>query len=71
MKTVLETRKFDDNAQSLENILYDAAAFHRLDRTELYVKDQDGNMISKAILEEETLTDGSKVYNLILYKDKG
>lgn len=31
-----------------------------------YVTDQDGNFLNRAVLEQETLTDGSKVYSVIL-----
>lgn len=36
------------------------------ERLTVYIRDQDGHEVNGAVLERETLTDGSFVYNLVL-----
>jgi hypothetical protein len=66
----------DDLAEILEQFAVDVRAYERshtdigmqyCDPTSVVnVMDRDGNTLRKAVLEVETLTDGSRVYNVTL-----
>jgi hypothetical protein len=62
------------NARELADVLYDHQTTANVDakvqrdqfRPIVYVMDRQGYQLSKAILNVETLTDGSKVYTITL-----
>jgi hypothetical protein len=55
-----------DNALSLLNALSDLLPVTDAELADIYVTDCEGRCFKMAELIEETLTDGSKVYNLVL-----
>ena len=59
----IETVLLDANARDLGQIIATAPC----DTSTLYVQSEDGELFTMATLQEETLSDGSKVYNLILH----
>lgn len=65
-QTIVDRRSLTAEALTLKEILEDAEVFEGLDLSVIYVEDEQGNQFGSAKLVEETLTDGSKVYNLVL-----
>lgn len=69
MITRVLTSRLPNHADSLGDFIQDSVAEARkADQggPVIYIYDGRGNQITGAALEEETLTDGSKVYNLHL-----
>lgn len=67
-KTIVEKRTLIEEAFTLMEFLADAetAANEGIDLSAVYVEDENGNQFGSVKLVEETLTDGSRVYNLVL-----
>lgn len=70
-KETIDFAELKFGAHSFKDFLDACGHEPGLDLSVVYLKDSDGNLFGKVFLEQETLTDGSKVYNLILYKDRG
>ena len=64
MSTTVEHIEFQTAAQLIAAIEKLAGAALRLD--EVYVKDLAGDELTEVALEQETLSDGSVVFNLVL-----
>ena len=60
----VEHIEFQTAAQLIAAIEKLAAGSLKLD--EIYIKDLEGNELSEVALEQETLSDGSVVFNLVL-----
>jgi len=72
-KRYIDTSHLNNNAESLLEFLRSAKWLTQDNGTKLYgtyVRLQDGTIIATAALEEEKLSDGSIVYNLILIPEK-
>jgi nitrate reductase assembly molybdenum cofactor insertion protein NarJ len=65
-KTVIEKQTLTQDAFTLKELLDDAESLSDIDLTTVYVETEDGTQFGSVKLVEETLTDGSKVYNLVL-----
>lgn len=62
-KRTLETQEFDEAADLAEILLSVVTDYSG---HVVYVQSADGAVFSRAILQEEKLTDGSRAYNIIL-----
>lgn len=62
--TTCERIEFQTAAQLVAAIERMAAGVIRLD--EMYVKDADGNELDEITLEQETLSDGSVAFNIVI-----
>ena len=72
-KSVIATYNMNGHAVGLSEFIHEQTQENYGDFGKLpmvYVMDEEGNHVLQAKLEEVTLTDGSKVYNLILKLDK-
>lgn len=65
MKKILSTVEFLDGADLASNLL-DILKLVPTDDAVVDIMDENGACFTVAKLEEQTLTDGSKVYNIIL-----
>lgn len=65
-KTIVEKRTLIEEAFTLYDFLQDVSLADEVDLTTVYVEDEHGNQFGSVKLVEETLTDGSKVFNLVL-----
>lgn len=68
-KTVYDSTSLEDNAGSVVQLIRDLCITEGVHAATVYVRDNEGNPFSRAYIEEETLMDGSKVYNLVFVKD--
>lgn len=72
-KTIIDATPLHHDAHSLRTFINGLMLQNHIDEFDLrvvWVKLPDGTPINAVHLEEETLTDGSKVYNLILTPEK-
>ena len=67
MKRNVLNALFDDADELIEAI---RTLRHRAPKSTIYIKSEDGAIFGIARLEEETLSDGSIVYNILLIEDE-
>ncbi len=66
-KVIIRKSLMHANAIALNELIIDALGHVPKENIfVMYVKDAEGRTFDSAWLEEETLTDGSKVYNIVL-----
>ena len=64
-KTVIEKQTLTEEAFTLKEFLEDAESLDGIDLSTVYVETEDGTQFGSVKLVEETLSDGSKVFNLV------
>lgn len=63
---VMEKKTLVEEALTLMEVLQDCESYEGIDLSTVYVEDEHGNQFGGVKMVEQTLTDGSKVYNLVL-----